>query len=240
MRILQLATLCIAIALAPAHTYSADDTECVIVLHGLGRTRDSMDLIEAALNDNGYCVWNRTYPSRHADIEWLAANAIGEGLAFCEAQQSVRIHFVTHSLGGILVRQYLQDSAVENLGRIVMLSPPNQGSDLAELLKDNYLYQVFTGPVGKQLGTDQNSLPRQLLPIPGEIGILTGNSSSDPWFSPSIPGEDDGKVSIENARLDEMQDFMVVSNGHTFIMRDGAVIKQILHFLAQGKFNRRD
>ena len=212
--------------------------ECVIVLHGLGRTAFSMSAIEDALVEAGYCVWNRSYPSRTADIEWLAATAVSDGLAYCESQQAVRIHFVTHSLGGILVRQYLQENRVENLGRIVMLSPPNQGSEVADLLKDHAVYRFATGPAGQQLGTGTSSVPLLLGPIPGEIGIIAGNSSSDPWFSPLIPGDDDGKVSVEHAKLAEMRDFLMVDSGHTFIMREKTVIAQILAFLQRGKFSR--
>jgi pimeloyl-ACP methyl ester carboxylesterase len=210
--------------------------ECVIVLHGLGRTAFSMDPIEEALRAAGYCVWNRGYPSRAADIEWLAATTISDGLAFCESQQASRIHFVTHSLGGILVRQFLQDDRIEGLGRIVMLSPPNQGSVIADLLQEHAVFRLATGPAGQQLGTGSNSIPQQLEPIPGEIGIITGSSSLDPWFSPLIPGADDGKVAVEHARLDEMRDFLVVSNSHTFIMRDETVIAQVLTFLREGRF----
>jgi triacylglycerol lipase len=211
--------------------------ECVILLHGLGRTSHSMQDIENTLADAGYCVVNHGYPSRQDDIEWLAYDAIIDSLVYCEAQHTVKTHFVTHSLGGVLVRVYLQDQHIENLGRIVMLSPPNQGSEVADLLRDNVLYQFATGPAGQQLGTGPGDIPRQLRPIPGEIGIIAGDFSSDPWFSPSIPGEDDGKVSVASARLKEMRDFLVLSNGHTFIMQDEAVISQVLYFLRHGLFD---
>lgn len=102
------------------------------------------------------------------------------------------------------------------------------------------MYQFILGPAARQLGTDKDSLTKQLGPVKGEIGIITGVSSSDPWFSPVIPGNDDGKVSVESAKLDEMTDFMTVPNGHTFIMRDESVIKQILHFLGEGSFYREE
>ncbi len=208
------------------------------MLHGLGRTAYSMGAIEDALVDAGYCVWNRSYPSRTDNIEWLAAITINDGLAYCEAHRTNRTHFVSHSLGGILIRQYLQDNRIENLGRIVMLSPPNQGSEIADLLQDHPVFRLATGPAGQQLGTDANSLPLRLAPIPGEIGIITGIRSFDPWFSPIIPGEDDGKVSVEHAKLAEMIDFLAVDSSHTFIMRNNSVITQILSFLQHGKFSR--
>lgn len=235
----RLLAACLLVTLAGiAHAAERPMHECVILLHGLGRTAFSMTAIEDALIDAGYCVWNKSYPSRAADIEWLAAATIINGLAYCESQQAVQTHFVTHSLGGILVRQYLQDNRIDNLGRIVMLSPPNQGSEVADLLQDNAVYRFATGPAGQQLGTGDDSLPLRLAPIPGEIGIITGTGSFDPWFSPMIPGEDDGKVSIEHAKLAEMNDFLVVGRSHTFIMNDEYVIAQILTFLQRGKFSR--
>jgi pimeloyl-ACP methyl ester carboxylesterase len=220
--------------------YSSATQECVIVLHGLGRTAYSMSLIEEALVSEGYLVWNEGYPSTTGDIEELSATAITDGLDFCDEKKTGTVHFVTHSLGGILVRQYLQHHTIGKLGRVVMLSPPNHGTEVADLLKDYTIYQFVLGPAAQQLGTDKDSLTKQLRPVKGEIGIITGVSSSDPWFSPVIPGDDDGKVSVESAKLDEMSDFITVPSGHTFIMRDEIVIEQILHFLREGKFQRTD
>ena len=224
---------------------SADTTEieaqssCVVLLHGLGRSGDSMRKIADSLTKSGYIVWNQSYPSRDKPISELAQAAIEPAVNFCRDKKVKQIHFVTHSLGGILVRYYLQDHQIESLGRIVMLSPPNKGSEIVDELKQLKIYQLFTGPAGQQLGTDVNSLPNSLRPIAGEIGIIIGNSSSDPWFSWLIPGEDDGKVSVERARLDEMKDFLIVEEGHTFIMRKQSVIEQVKAFLASGQFNHQ-
>ncbi len=210
--------------------------DCVILLHGMGRTHHSMSLIEDRLKKDGYLVWNKSYPSTSRRIESLAEEAIGPGLAFCASHQAHQSHFVTHSLGGILLRYYLQHRRVPGLGRIVMLSPPNHGSEIADRLKDNYLYQKFMGPAGQELGTDAGSLPQQLKPVDAEVGVIAGDSSSDPWFSPMIPGNDDGKVSVQSTRLKEMQDFIVVGSGHSFIMRNSDAIRQIRHFLKTGCF----
>jgi len=232
------AVLLLVCLLPPGPAYSQPGDECVIVLHGMGRTRSSMGLIEEALTGQGYRVWNKGYPSRSSPIETLAVDAIEQGLAYCRQVNSRKIHFVTHSLGGIMVRYYLQDHRISELGRIVMLSPPNHGSEVVDALHDNALYQAAMGPAGLQLGTGEHSLPNSMHAIPGEIGIIAGNSTSDPWFSPIIPGDDDGKVSVERAKLAEMQDFLVVKHGHTFIMRDEAVIQQIVYFLKTGGFLR--
>jgi len=212
--------------------------ECVIVLHGMGRTKFAMRKVEKELAGAGYTVWNKSYPSTEKPIETLAAEHISKGLQFCRRAQAEKIHFVTHSLGGILVRYYLQDNTIENLDKIIMLSPPNSGSEIADSLKDLKLYQWMMGPAGQQLGTDANSLPNTLDRIDATVGIITGKSSSDPWFSPFIPGEDDGKVSVKSARLEEMTDFLVVEAGHTFIMSNRSVLEQIRHFLKRGTFKR--
>ena len=214
-----------------------EESACVILLHGLGRTSDSMNEIAKSLSASGYQVWNESYPSRDKAVGELAVEAIEPALAFCQSHDIRQIHFVTHSLGGILVRYYLQDHDINQLGRIVMLSPPNKGSEIADQLKEFKLYQFVTGPAGQQLGTTEDSVPNQLDPIGGEIGVIIGNSTSDPWFSWLIPGEDDGKVSVARARLEEMKDFLVVEQGHTFIMKKPQVIKQIVHFLKHGAFD---
>lgn len=221
-------------------TYTIGETkrECVIVIHGMGRTKNSMRRLEKSLVKDNYIVWNESYPSRSESIEKLSIEHIEKGLAFCKEIQAGKIHFVTHSLGGIMVRYYLQDHKIDNLGKVVMLSPPNNGSEVADFLKDIYVYKLAMGPAGQQLGTDSNSLPGSMKAIDASVGIITGNKTLDPWFSPLIPGEDDGKVSVESAKLQEMSDFLVVGSSHAFIMRNDAVIDQIKYFLKNGMFER--
>ena len=209
---------------------------CVILLHGLGRTKHSMGKIEKRLKALGYMTVNHGYPSTEQDIEALARTYVSEAVNCCERQSAKKIHFVTHSLGGILVRQYLQENSVPEGGRVVMLSPPNKGSEIADELKDAFFYKWITGPAGQQLGTDEKSVPNRLKPIGVEVGVIAGNRSFDPWFSPSIPGDDDGKVSVDRARLEEMNDFLVVESSHAFIMQNPEVIDQIVFFLQEGKF----
>lgn len=215
-----------------------DAKDCVIVLHGMARTKHSMNIIEETLRQDGYIVWNETYPSTKQKIEVSSVNHIKKGLDFCKQNNTLKINFVTHSLGGILVRYYLQDNSISNLSKIVMLSPPNKGSELADHLKDTKFYQWITGPAGQQLGTTSTSLPNRMDEINATVGIITGNKTNDPWFSPIIPGIDDGKVSVERAKLDEMTDFLVVESGHSFIMRKESVLKQIKYFLKNGKFDK--
>lgn len=206
----------------------------VILLHGMGRTWRSMWWMSRALKQAGYIIHNNGYPSTRHEIQWLAHEYVKPAVQQLDGAK--RIHFVTHSLGGILVRQYLQKNTLPEGSRMVMLAPPNHGSEVTDRLINWKPYQWLNGPAGQQLGTTSDSLPNQLKPVNHEIGIITGNKSSNPLFSSWIDGEDDGKVSVNSAQLDEMKDFLVVPTGHTLIMNQPVVIKQTLYFLKNGAF----
>ncbi len=210
----------------------------MIVLHGLGRTKWSMLMMERSLRDEGYRVWNESYPSTDEPVEVLAKEHLAKGLAYCDELNTSKVHFVTHSMGGIMLRQYFQTHPVPDNARAVLLAAPNKGSEIVDLLKDYWVFSASTGPAGKQLGTEETSLPNQLAPINMHIGVIAGTSTSDPWFSRFIEGEDDGKVSVESAKLHEMDDLLVVDSGHTFIMNNTFVIAQTIFFLRHGNFHQ--
>ncbi len=211
--------------------------ECVILLHGLVRSNTSMAKIEKKLLSEGYNTVNHDYPSRDFTIAELATNEIPKVLKKCPQSRTSKVHFVTHSLGGILIRYYLEHNKIKNLGRVVMLSPPNQGSQVVDELSSVPGYDTINGPAGRELGTDDKSVPVNLSAADYELGIITGNESVNLILSQFIPGEDDGKVSVENAKLEGMTDFLVVPHSHPFIMKSDVVIDQILHFLLNGYFN---
>ncbi len=227
---------------APSVRAAEPADECVVLLHGLGRTASSMDPLEDALLAEGYATANIDYPSRKATIAELAEQAVPAGLRQCRRQGTRRIHFVTHSLGGILIRFYLSRQRVPELGRVVMLSPPNKGSEVVDELHDNPVYRWINGPAGQQLGTGPEDLPNRLGPADYPVGVITGDKGEiwDYWFSGIIPGKDDGKVSVERARLEGMSDFLVVHRSHTYIMKAPEVIRQVLNFLREGRFCHED
>jgi triacylglycerol lipase len=213
------------------------DSECVVLLHGLGHSARSMGKMEESLLNAGFSTANIDYPSREKPIGLLAHEAIPDGVATCRSQSAEKIHFVTHSMGGILVRYYLANSGIEELGRVVMLSPPNQGSEIVDKLDGLPGFAGAVGPAGLELGTNGHSVPLRLGPADFDVGIITGDRGINPLTSPMIPGEDDGKVSIESAKLEGMTDFLLVNVSHTYIMENPEVVLEVIHFLKNGKFS---
>lgn len=215
----------------------APDNAGVVLLHGLARTHRSMKTMAAALEKAGYCAVNADYPSRKYTVEHLAMQVIPQALRQW-ATRCETIHFVTHSMGGILLRYYLSQRPIDRLGRVVMLSPPNHGSEAVDALRDYRLYRWFNGPAGRQLGTGADGLGAGLGGVQYPLGVITGNVHAffDAWLSRLIPGEDDGKVSVQSAKLEGMSDFLVLPYSHAFIMQKQAVITQTLNFLQKGSF----
>jgi len=211
--------------------------EEVILLHGLCRTSRSMLKMETALANAGYQVRNLDYSSRTAPIEKLADDAIGKAVADCQNDGATKIHFVTHSLGGILVRSYLARHSIPNLGRVVMLAPPNQGSEVVDKLGGWSLFKFINGVAGNELGTDKNSIPNKLGAANFSVGIIAADRSINWINSLLIPGRNDGKVSIERAKLSGMSDYTVIHATHPFIMRNHRAIRQTIQFLKTGHFD---
>jgi hypothetical protein len=238
MRVMIWTTIFTLMAILTTASSAASAKEEVILLHGLCRTSRSMAVMEKALTQAGYKVWNIDYPSRTATIEQLAETVVGRAVADCENDGATRIHFVTHSLGGILVRSYLARHVIANLGRVVMLGPPNQGSEVVDKLGGWRLFKKINGPAGNELGTGKDSVPNQLGPADFCAGIIAGNRSINWINSWLIPGRDDGKVSVERTKLAGMADWIQLPVSHPFIMRNSTAIRQTICFLRAGKFAR--
>lgn len=210
--------------------------ECVVLLHGLARTSASMKAMQSSLENEGYFVANIDYPSRKHTIEKLSSLAVNAGLKKCADSKASPVNFVTHSLGGILVRYYLEKAEITNLNRVVMLGPPNQGSEVVDNLKHVPGFKLLNGPAGMQLGTDNNSIPTKLQSVNFKLGVIAGTQSINLILSSFLPNPDDGKVSVASTKVEGMCSFTALATTHPFMMKNKNVIKEVATFLKSGKF----
>ncbi|MDP6796393.1 MAG: alpha/beta fold hydrolase [Candidatus Krumholzibacteria bacterium] len=209
--------------------------ETVILVHGLGRTPASMLLLAARLEKSGFRVHRYGYPSRTETMEVLV-DSLQADLGKRYGIRSSQLHFVTHSMGGILVQSYLARQTGPHQGRVVMLSPPSRGSEIVDVFSGSHLLRKLLGPSGSRLGTGPGSIPDSLPPIRFRLGIITGKRSLNPLGSWLIPGPDDGKVSVDRAELPGASDFLVLPASHTFIMNRKDVADEVVNFLRHGRF----
>lgn len=245
MKTIKKATVSIAAlvltACSPGDSAEPDSNgQCVVLLHGLARTSLSMEMLAWSLEEDGYYVANIDYPSRDYRIEELAPMAVEAGIHECTGGGDVdAVHFVTHSLGGILVRYYFAENELKTLGRVVMLGPPNQGSSAADAMRDVPGFDWLNGPAGYQLGKGDESVPLQLGSPDFEFAVIAGNRTIDPVTSAVLDDPDDGRVSVSDTRLDGMTDFRIVDASHAFIMQDGEVFRLVKRFLETGSFENQ-
>lgn len=224
-----------------AASVQAEAKDCVVLLHGMARSAGSMTPLESYLKAKGYRTMSLGYASRSSDIDKIVTEigpVIGQFSQMCEG----RLHFVTHSMGGIVTRAYLHASKPANLGNVVMLAPPNQGSEVADFLLKNPMYVKISGPAGQRLGAQNDAAFNQMLgKVDYPLGIIAGDRSVNlisSWFL--LPGADDGKVTVERARLEGMSDFIVLHTSHPTMLFSNPVKRQVGAFLKNGAFEHTD
>jgi pimeloyl-ACP methyl ester carboxylesterase len=208
----------------------------VVLLHGISRTSRSFRRMQTAIEAAGFATLNIGYASRHKPLEALA-NDIHPAIANFADDIEGSIHFVAHSMGGLLARVYLARYRPARLGRVVMLGTPNGGSEIADRLKHLFAYRAFFGPAGQQLGTVRDAtLNTMLPPVDYPVGIIAGNRSIDPVAATWLPRPHDGRVSVEKTKLDGMADHIVIGVSHLWLPRNSQAIEQTIAFLRDGKF----
>ncbi|MFC1681899.1 alpha/beta fold hydrolase [Pseudomonadota bacterium] len=210
--------------------------EIVVLVHGLGRSSTSMWLLASRLEDAGYYVHRVEYSSLHQDPDEILKD-ISSQINQCCQKHAQSVHFVGHSLGGLMVRAYLQNNKVDKLGRVVLLGTPNKGAEAADHFSDSWLMSIL-GPTAKALGTDDKSFPKSLEAPYYPVGIIAGELKSKLNDS-IIPGRDDGLVSIEATKIDGMADFIIIETGHSMMRYDREVADQTIEFIKSGVFKEQ-
>jgi len=216
------------------------EPDCVVLLHGIGMRGYVMQRLETALAAQGYRVVNVSYPSRKMPFEKLAGEYLPAQLQAHDVARAPRLNFVTHSMGSLIVRKFLRDTRPANLGRVVMIGPPNHGSTAADEAKQYTLLGEFLGENLARLGTGENSIASTLGPADFDLGIIAGEVAINPLFGNVLEGKNDGAVTVESAKLEGMRDFIVVPYSHTVMLWRDEVIAQAIAFLREGKFTHSE
>lgn len=217
-----------------SHADGSANGEQVVLLHGIARSSSHMEDLEKFLAAKGYTVFNLDYPSTTHTLEKLTAIVADDIRNKVRADKPV--HFIGYSMGGIVTRAILNKYRPDNLGRVVQLASPNNGSEVADFLQDNWIYEKVYGPAGKQLTTGDAGIDDLLGKVDYELGVVAGNFSIDPVSSSLIPGDDDGKVSVKSTKVEGMKDHVLVYASHTFFPQNQEVQNRALEFIRFGQF----
>lgn len=223
----------------PQAVYASHQNACVVLVHGLWRSSAAMDVLEKDLATWGYQTVNIDYPSTKLTIPELSEGFLAPAVARCEKTGAETIHLVGHSMGAILIRQYLQAHRLPGNGRVVMLSPPNQGSELSEKFGDQWWYQFIVGPAGSSLSNEEGGFLNSLNPIPEPVGIIAAYRDWSLWPATWLPEPNDGTVSTQSMKLAEMDGFVLVNSGHAMMRYHDDTQRYVRQFLEKGAFSER-
>ena len=228
---------CSAKPIAPTEaSLISNGSECVVLVHGLWRSGFAMRSIASDLEDYGFHTVSIDYPSTEMEIPELTKQYLPDGIQHCKETGAQQIHLVTHSMGGILARQYLQSNTLPEGSKVVMLSPPNQGSKLSEKFGEYWWYQWMTGPAAISLTQKEDGIINRLQAVNEPIGIIAAYREWSLWPESWLPSPNDGTVSVESMQLTEMDDLILINSGHATMRYQDEIQQQIRHFLVKGSF----
>jgi pimeloyl-ACP methyl ester carboxylesterase len=210
----------------------------VVLLHGLGRSGLSMHPIANMLRRAGYPTLSPCY-GHGRTMAGIVAHLTPRIDRFAAAHPGP-LHIVTHSLGGLVARAFITAARPAGLGRVVMLSPPNAGSELADFATRLGLGGIILGRVGDHLRTGQPAaVAAELGPVDFDLGIIAGSRRLDPLLAARLlPSPNDGKVAVAATMVDGMRDHLVLPVQHSLMLHNRAVIAQVCAYLASGRFAR--
>lgn len=215
----------------------------VILLHGLGLNKWSMIRVASTLRKGGYRVLNLTYPSLRRDlagiIDFVHERLVAQGLA--EGAADGPLNFVTHSMGGLVARAYI-NLYHPNLGRVVMIAPPSSGNEIIDLIAGG----VWWGKLSRRmirksiptLTTRRSAEMRAMLgdSVDYPLGIIAGTTSRYAMGHYMLPHPNDGVVSVERAKLAGMSELIQLPGSHSLMLFRKSVAQAALHFLQHGRF----
>ena len=211
-----------------------------VLIHGLYKFPFAMSQITKALDQAGYCVVNFEYESRRYSIDEVATSFLPQFIKKYCTDPKKKINFITYSVGGLVLRRFLEKDKLFKLGRVVMIAPPNHGSELATFLKKylNFIYKFVCGQIGQQLGTDKNDYINKILKqnVNFDLGIIAGRGALSPFSYFMIDGIHDGMILVESTELQGMKDHIIIPASHSFILFFRFTAKKVLDFLKNGNF----
>lgn len=207
----------------------------VMMLHGWGRNPSAMWYIGKQMEKSGFDVVRLEYHSLTQGPDEIMTDITGQINTFCTDHPKRQIHFVGHSMGGLVIRAFLEKNNIPNLGRVVLMGTPNQGVPIVDRYRDTWWMKAL-GPSAATLGTNSDSFPASIGPPDYPIGIIAGHTDST-FNDRLIPGRDDGLVPVESTLLPGMTDFIVINSGHWTMRYDKEIARQVILFLNSGRFD---
>lgn len=209
----------------------------VIVLHGLGEGRRSMrPLVEYLRNTIDATVLSFGYASTSAGIDdhGRSLASVIKGLPHADS-----ISFVGHSMGNLVVRRWMGLAAEDDLARVrrmVMLGPPNQGSELARKVAKISVLAALSNGAARELVLEWNRISPDLAVPPCPFGIVAGGKGDERGYSSFLAGDDDAVVRVEETRLPGAHDFLLLPVHHAAMMKNAGVQQATAAFLKTGRF----